>query len=185
MIHPKMKHIYVGVDTHKRTHTAVIINCFSEKLGEITFDNKPSSFDELLKEVKKHTKRGITPIFGLEDTGGSGRALAVHLLDKKYKVKKVDSSLSSSERKNQAITHKTDSYDALCVARVLLHKLDELFNADPKDVCWTVSALVNRRNALVKNSVDSKNRFHAYIVHNYPSYRKFFNVLDSKSALAF
>ena len=26
-MHPKMKHVYVGVDTHKRTHTAVIINC--------------------------------------------------------------------------------------------------------------------------------------------------------------
>jgi hypothetical protein len=36
-MHPKMKHVYMGVDTHKRTPTAVIINCF----GEVTLENKP------------------------------------------------------------------------------------------------------------------------------------------------
>ncbi|WP_099190640.1 IS110 family RNA-guided transposase [Tepidibacter mesophilus] len=184
-MHPKMKHVYVGVDTHKRTHTAVIINCFGEKLGEITFENKPSSYDELLKEAKKHTKKGITPIFGLEDTGAAGRPLAVYLLGKKKKVKKVDASLSSSERKNQAITHKTDSYDALCIARVLLNRLDELPNADPQDIYWTLGMLVGRRDAVVKASTALKNQLHTHLVHHYPSYRKFFYVFDCKSALAF
>ncbi|MCT4618894.1 MAG: IS110 family transposase [Marinisporobacter sp.] len=183
-MHPKMKHVYVGVDTHKRTHTAVIINCFGEKLGEITLENKPSEYEKLLKEAKKHVKKGITPIFGLEDTGASGRPLAVYLLGKKQKVKKVDASLSSSERKNQAITHKTDSYDALCVARVLLNRLDELPNADPQDIYWTLGMLVGRRDAIVKSSTTLKNQLHTHLVHHYPSYRKFFYVFDCKSALA-
>ncbi|MBB6214114.1 transposase [Anaerosolibacter carboniphilus] len=184
-MHPKLKQIYVGVDTHKRTHTAVIVNCFSEKLGEITFENTPPAYEELLKEVKKHTGKGMTPIFGLEDTGGSGRALAVYLLGKKKIVKKVDASLSSSERKNQSITHKTDSHDALCVARVLVSRLNELPNADPQDICWTLSMLVGRRSAIVKASTALKNQLHNYITHHYPSYKKFFSVFDSNSALAF
>ena len=35
--HPKMKHIYVGIDCHKLTHTAAVINPFNEKLDVLTF----------------------------------------------------------------------------------------------------------------------------------------------------
>ena len=33
----KENFIYVGIDLHKETHTAVIIDCYNNKLGEITF----------------------------------------------------------------------------------------------------------------------------------------------------
>ena len=184
-MHPKMKNVYVGVDTHKKTHTAVVIDCFGDKLGEITFQNTPSAYEKLLQEVKKHTKRGITAIYGLEDIGASGRAFAVFLLGKKKKVKHVQSTLSSSERKNQTILHKTDSYDALCIARVLLNRLDELPEANPIDIYWTLAMLVGRREALVKASTAIKNQLHALISHHYPSYRKFFTVFDCKTALDF
>jgi transposase len=184
-MHPKMKHVYVGVDTHKKTHTAVIIDCFGDKLGETTFQNTPSAYEKLFQEVKKHTKRGITAIYGLEDIGASGRALAVFLLGKKKVVKHVQSTLSSSERKNQTILHKTDSYDALCIARVLLNRLDELPEANPIDIYWTLAMLVGRRDALVKASTAIKNQLHALISHHYPSYRQFFTVFDCKTALDF
>ena len=44
MVHPKMKYCYVGIDSHKDTHCAVVLNCFYEKLGEITFQNAPGAF---------------------------------------------------------------------------------------------------------------------------------------------
>lgn len=31
----KEEHIYVGIDLHKETHTAVILDCFNNKLGEL------------------------------------------------------------------------------------------------------------------------------------------------------
>ena len=52
----KESFIYVGVDLHKNTHTAVIIKCWSEKLGELQFNNKPTAFPELIKAVNKHSK---------------------------------------------------------------------------------------------------------------------------------
>ena len=185
MLHPKMRHVYVGLDIHRQTHTAVMINCFGEKLGEITFDNKPSEFGRLLKEVHSHIGAGITPVFGLEDVQSSGRSLAIFLLGKEKAVKYVNPSLTYSERRNQTILHKTDSYDALCVARVLLNRMDELPDADPKDTFWMLSQLVSRRSAMVKTSVALKNQIHAYIIHHYPSYRKFFYVFDCKTALEF
>ena len=30
--------IYVGIDLHKETHTAVMIDCYNQKLGEITLN---------------------------------------------------------------------------------------------------------------------------------------------------
>lgn len=183
-MHQKQKYIYIGIDTHKFTHTAVIINCWGDKLGEITIENKPSKFNDLLIEVKKHTKRK-TAVYGLEDCGGVGRALAVFLLSENKIVKEVDSCIASVERKSLPIYHKTDSFDALCVARVLLSRLDELKNANPQDLYWTVNQLVQRREALVNTSVTLKNQLHVQLSHNYPSYDKFFSEIDGKTALAF
>ena len=184
-MHPKMSKSYIGIDTHKRTHTAVIINCFSEKLGEITFENKPGAFEKLLDKVEECKMEGTIATFGLEDTSGTGRSLAVYLLRKKFVVKKVDSTLSYSERRNQSILHKDDSYDAECVARVLLNKFDGLPDASYQDVYWTLRMLVSRRDAIVKASTALKNQIHAYIMHHYPSYKSFFSEFDCPSALEF
>ncbi len=81
MIQPD-KLIYVGVDLHKQHHTAVIIDCWNQKLDEIKFDNKPSAFSQLEKKLKKYTKNGLSVVYGLEDVGGYGRALAVYLNEK-------------------------------------------------------------------------------------------------------
>ncbi len=185
VLHPKMQHVYVGIDIHKHQHTAVIVDCFSEKLGELTFPNKKQDFPKLISFVKKHTAKGITPVFGLEDVLGNGRELAIFLLERNQKVKYVNPSLSQSERKNQASINKSDSIDSQCVANVLLNKLDSLPDAAPNDLHWALNELVTKRNTLVKNNVVLKNQTHTYLSHHYPNYKNFFFSLDSKTALEF
>ncbi|HEY9059685.1 MAG TPA: transposase [Pseudobacteroides sp.] len=163
MLHPKMLHTYYGIDIHKNQHSVVAINCFSEKLGELTFPNKKQDFAKLISFVKKHTPQGITPVFALEDVLGNGRELAIFLLEKNYRVKYVNPSLSQSERKNQATINKSDSIDAECVANVLLNKLDSLPDAAPNDLHWALNELVTKRNTLVKNNVVLKNQIHTYL----------------------
>ena len=63
-MHNRQNYLYVGVDLHKEHHTAVIINCWQEKLGEIQFDNKPSAFSKFLLEVETYVSAGITVVFG-------------------------------------------------------------------------------------------------------------------------
>lgn len=184
-MHYKAKHIYIGIDTHKYTHTAVIINCWQEKLGEITFENKPSAYKSLLEEVKKHVTRGIKPIFGLEDVGGVGRALAVFLLQSKKLVKEVNAALTAVERKSRPTIHKTDSFDGLCIARTLFSKLEELQDANPQDKYWALSQLVTRREGMVKNFIALKCQLHTQLSYNYPSYHRFFSEVDGKTALEF
>lgn len=184
-MHNRQNYLYVGVDLHKEHHTAVIINCWQEKLGEIQFDNKPSAFSKFLLEVETYVSAGITVVFGLEDVGGYGRALAKYLVDHEQVVKEVNPALSFLERKSHVTTQKSDSWDAECVARRLINKLNQLPDAKPNDLFWSIQQLVSRRNALVKAQRALKNQLHIQLNHHYPSYKKFFSELDGKTALAF
>lgn len=107
-MHDRQKYVYIGVDLHKEKHVAVISDCWTTKIATIEFENKPAAFPEMINEVKKATKKGLTPVFGLEDTGGYGRSLAMFLVEEKQIVKEVNSALSFLARKSRPITHKSD-----------------------------------------------------------------------------
>ena len=184
-MHDRQKYVYVGVDLHKEKHVAVVIDCWTTKIATIEFENKPAAFPDMIKQVKKATKKGLTPVFGLEDTGGYGRSLAMYLVEEKQIVKEVNSALSFFARRSYPTTQKSDEWDAYCVATVLISKMDELPDANPQDLYWTISQLVTRRNALVKASTALKNQLHIQLNHSYPSYGKFFCDIDGKAALAF
>ncbi|SCC50829.1 Transposase [Bacillus cereus] len=184
-MHNRQNYLYVGVDLHKEHHTAVIINCWQEKLGEIQFENKPSAFSKFLLEVETYVSAGVSVVFGLEDVGGYGRALAKYLVDHEQVVKEVNPALSFLERKSHVTTQKSDSWDAECVARILVNKFNQLPDAKPNDLFWSIQQLVSRRNALVKAQSTLKNQLHIQLNHHYPSYKKFFSEVDGKTALAF
>jgi len=185
MRHRKEKYFYVGVDLHKRSHTAVIINCWNEKLDTIHFENKPSAFLSFIQKVKKHIQQGITPVFGLEDVGGYGRSLAVYLVEHHFHVKEVNSALSNWKRKSYAMTEKHDSWDAENIAKILLDELDRLPDAHPQDDYWILKQLVMRRYSLRDTLVMLKNQLHTQLSYSYPSYHMFFSEIDGKTALAF
>ncbi|EOV9529174.1 IS110 family transposase [Bacillus cytotoxicus] len=184
-MHNRRNYLYVGVDLHKEHHTAVMINCWQEKLGEIQFDNKPSAFSKFLLEVETYVSDGLSVVFGLEDVGGYGRALAKYLADHERVVKEVNPALSFLERKSEVMIKKNDSWDAECVARILVNKFNQLPDARPNDLFWSIQQLVLRRNALVKAQAALKNQLHIQLNHHYPSYKKFFSEVDGKTALAF
>lgn len=86
-------------------------------------ENKPSAFSTFLLDIDKLTEEGLKPVFGLEDVGGYGRSLAQFLTDHGQVVKEVNPALSFAERKSHMTTQKSDSWDAECVARILLNQL--------------------------------------------------------------
>ena len=60
-------YLYVGMDLHKKTHTAVLVNCWNEKIETIVIENKPVEFEKFVKRVnKKALTSGLTPVYGLE-----------------------------------------------------------------------------------------------------------------------
>jgi len=185
MTHPKMRFTYVGIDSHKATHTAVFLDCFFEKLGEITFGNLPVDFEHFLTNAQKFLIDGTAFMFGLEDCSMYGRTLMRYLVQKGYSIKHVASLLVARERKNRNTSEKTDSVDAECAARVLLSKFGELPDANPQDQYWVLRTLVVRRASLTRHNNASKHLLHDLLLHHYPNYRDFFANIDCKTALAF
>ncbi len=185
LLSTSLQQMFVGVDTHKNTHTAVIVDIFGKKLGEIQFQNKRAEYPKLLSEVKKYAKQGSSPVFGLEDIGHWGRPLAVYLVENGRTVKEIQSKLSSDRRKPRHIVQKSDSWDAECIAKVLRDEHERLPDIKPVDVYWTINQLFNARKGMLKNMAASVNRLHNLLHVHYPSYRKFFAEVDNTTALAF
>ena len=79
--------IYVGIDLHKETHTAVMLDCWNTKLGEITFGNKPSEFPRQVRKVSRFVTEDKTAVYGLENACGYGLALAVWLIEKGFHIR--------------------------------------------------------------------------------------------------
>ena len=95
----------------------VIIDCYNQKLGEITFPNRPADFFKLVTKVKKCNTDGKEVVYGLENAYGYGRVLAVWLIDKGYLVKDVNTAISHRQAKHRgAMYRKSDSDDAKAIA---------------------------------------------------------------------
>lgn len=184
-MYDKTKFIYVGLDLHKEQHTAVIMDCFNEKLGEVTFQNKPSEFSKLLVKAKRYCTDGKGIVFALENSYGYGRALAAWLIERGYIVKDVNPALSYAYRKSVPQYKKNDSYDAQCVVRVAINELNKLPDAIPEDMYWTLSQLVNRRASLKTHHIRLKNQLHEQVCVAYPSYKQFFQDIGRPTALYF
>ena len=185
MVHPKMQYTYVGIDSHQDTHTAVFLDCFFERLGEIVFENLPSKFGAFLSGANKLRIEGTTLLFGLEDVSAYGRTLTVFLKSNNLQVKHVNALLVAKERKNHMITEKTDSFDAECAARVLLSKLRELPDAEPEDKHLVLRTVVMRRDFIIRNNISLKNHLHSLLMLHYPNHRSFFRDIECKTSLAF
>ena len=178
--------IYVGIDLHKETHTAVVIDCYNNKLGEITFANRPADFPKLVTKVKKSNTDGKTVVFGLENAYGYGRALAVWLIDKGYFVKDVNTAISHRQAKHRgAMYRKSDSDDAEAIALATLNMLDKLPDACPNDTYWSLGQLVHRRDNIMKQRTRLVNQLHEQLCIAYPSYKQFFNDISRPTALYF
>jgi len=180
----KQRLAFCGVDTHKDTHTALVLDCWLNKLGEVTFENRPGKFDEFIRNVKKICK-DLSPVFGLEDTKGIGRNLSQYLQSKKFIVKSVNPSYTSAVRLSAPTSYKDDSYDAYCLARILRDMYDKLPDANHEDIFWTIRQLVKRRDSLSKSTMRLHLQLHAQLTHHYPSYRKFFTLVSCPTALYF
>ncbi|MEE1100505.1 MAG: IS110 family transposase [Agathobacter sp.] len=182
----KEDYIYVGIDLHKETNTAVMIDCYNNKLGEITFANRPADFPKLVTKVKKCNTDGKAVVYGLENAYGYGRPLAVWLIDKGYLVKDVNTAISHRQAKHRgAMYRKSDSDDAEAIALATLNMLDKLPDACPNDAYWSLGQLVHRRDNIMKQRTRLVNQLHEQLCIAYPSYKQFFNDISRPTALYF
>ena len=178
--------IYVGIDLHKDSNTAVIIDYRNKQLDEITFGNIPSEYPKLIRKVKKYCTEGKKPVFGLENAYGYGRPLAVWLLEKGYIVKDVNTAISNRQAKHKGASYrKSDIDDACAIALATLNMLDTLPDACPNDAYWSLGKLVHRRDNIMKQRIRLVNQLHEQLCMAYPTYKTFFSDIGRTTALYF
>ena len=155
--------LFVGIDVHKDTHTAVGISPFGEKLFEITVGNYENDFRDLTqKATEVGLKSKLSPYFGLEDCHGYGERLASYLVEK-YPVTHVPSVMVDHLRRKATHPEKSDSLDALGVAKVMMQSIDTLppyTVTEESKIAKQIKEVSLDRECLVKEKTKLKNQLH-------------------------
>jgi transposase len=105
--------IIIGVDTHKDTHAAVVLNGLGARLGDRIIPTTPAGYQQLLEWAKT---LGKIAAFGVEGTGSYGKGLSQFLRRPGLKVVKV----SRPCRGQQRLQGKDERLDAEDAARQVL-----------------------------------------------------------------
>jgi transposase len=182
--------LYVGMDIHKDNHTAIATNCFGQNLLELAISNSEQDFDDLVARVERLSKtKNLKPIFGLEDSYGYGLRLAKHFYKKGLLVKMIAPVLVDRERQYETHPEKSDSLDALGVAKVLIQRIDRLPNyslSKNDEISKNIKELTLDREFLVKEQGRLKNQLHRLLhkTHN-SEYRTKFKDPFSLKALKY
>lgn len=106
--------VVIGVDTHKHTHTAAVIDaCTGAVLDTITIDTEPDGYAALVAMADRHS---TLRAWSIEGTGGYGAGLTRHLCELDELVIELDRP-NRPARRNGA---KSDPLDAVRAGREAL-----------------------------------------------------------------
>jgi transposase len=140
--------ITIGIDPHKRTHTAVAVSGVGELLDELTIPADDAGHRELLAWTQ-NLDAGESRRFALEDCRGVNGRLERFLLATGEFVLRVTPKLMANARKGDREVGKSDAIDALAVARAALREESKLHPASTDARARELKILVDHREALV------------------------------------
>ncbi|MGC1213664.1 MAG: transposase [Micromonospora sp.] len=109
----KKRSVIGGVDTHRDTHYAAIIDSTGGLLGDAEFPATTAGYADLLAWMRSF---GRVTAVGVEGTGSYGAGLARYLTSKKLPVVEVD----RPDRRARRAQGKSDPIDAIAAARATL-----------------------------------------------------------------
>jgi transposase len=155
--------ITIGIDPHKRTHTAVAVSGVGQLLSEITIDAEEAGHEELLAWA-----RGLDSAekirFALEDCRHVNGRLERFLLTTGVPVLRVPPKLMAGARKSARTRGKSDAIDALAIARAALQEEGRLHPASHDPRARELKLLVDHREGLVRErtALASRLRWHLH-----------------------
>jgi len=150
--------LVIGVDTHKHTHTAAIVDAATGgKLSELTVSTDPGGYGELL--AWGETVGGGSQVWALEGGGGYGAGLARFLQAAGEQVVELDRPRRAARRHGA----KSDSLDAVRAAREALSRehLAEVKHDGPRA---ELAALMTARRSAVEAATLAQRQLHALAI---------------------
>lgn len=176
--------LFVGVDTHKDSHTAAVLDGYFEVVTVISFDNDKAGFVRLEKKLKK-LKSGRELVFGLEDSQGLGSFLTCYLLGKGYTALEINPVLTDRGRKHTVSRDKSDERDAIVIAKTLIRERSSLHPVRIDRNGVALREMTGYRQILISESTRIKNRLHMVLFNQYKGVLGCFKDPFGKCALAF
>jgi transposase len=148
--------VMIGIDPHKRSNTAVVLDRAEKVLARRRFNNDGPGYRELKTFVKAWKQR----TWAVEGAGGVGLSLAQRLAMEGERVLDVPAFLSARVRAlGGGSGRKTDDADAYAVAVAGLRGHD-LQVVRPEDGVAVLKMLSDRRQQLVEQRIAAINRLH-------------------------
>ncbi len=158
--------LVVGVDTHKRSHTAVLVTPFCQVIETYELDNSTEKINAFLDDVLEKAA-GKTVYFALEDVNCYGYHLSRAILSRGLKVFNVPAIYTERDRRHTSHIDKSDALDARGVARVLLTKSDsippEFMISEKTELSFQLKKMINDRKQLIRQNTMFKNQLHAIL----------------------
>jgi transposase len=151
--------VIVGVDSHKRTHTAVAVDGNGRKLAERVVGTTPEGHLELLRWARRWPDR----TWALEDCRHLTRRLEADLLRTGERAVRVPPKLMAGARRSAREPGKSDPIDALSVARAALREPD-LPVARLDGVERVLRLLVDHREDLIHDRTAHQARLRWFLV---------------------
>src|SRR5215210_5957489 len=148
--------IVLGADTHKRSHTIAAVSAATgELLGEQTVAVGAKGFAALVVWARR---LGGERVWAIEDCRHVSGSLERFLIERGERVLRVHSTLMSASRRAARGRGKSDSIDALAVARAALREgLESLPAAHLDGPELDLRLLVDHRERLVRQRVAINN----------------------------
>lgn len=155
----------IGIDTHKETLAACLVDELGTALGEGTFANDPAGHRALLDWATASPGARI----GVEGSSSFGAPAARFLVAAGREVREVPPQLSRRERGRTRRPGKSDPADALAIARVTVREHD-LPPVRLADASHEIQLLSQARDDVVTEATRVRNRLHADLRVLVPGY---------------
>ena len=147
--------MFVGVDVHKHTHAAALLDDRGGELGTLVFANSPEGYRRLLGWLAQ--RDADEALIGVESPGSYGRALVAALSAAGHQVVHVPAWRTHRERRRQG-PGKTDPGDAMAIADVVRRKHAELGPALEPELVRALAILELQRRRFVRDRTQAIQR---------------------------
>jgi transposase len=147
--------LIVGIDVHKQTHAAALIDDRGGQLAAITVANSPKGYRQLIDWLVAHD--AARAVIGVESPGSYGRCLVAALGGAGFEVLQVPAWRTHRERHRRG-PGKTDPGDALSIAQVVLRHRHELGPAAEPELVHALGMLELQRRRFVRDRTQAIQR---------------------------
>ena len=175
--------MYIGVDTHKKTHLLVAIDARGQMHGTQTVANTPQGWVTAVRWARDYC--GACR-WGIENSGSLGKGFAQFLLaDGETDVREVSPQRTAQYRRRGRTQDKTDAADALAIARLIGAEGEQLPLVQADDLSTELRLLSDHRDNLVAERTRLINQLHAQMLQIDPCYMEKSGVLTTATGVRY